>query len=158
MKNKFLVVIFLLLFAFVCVFSVDTFYKYNYPLKYKEDIIENASVFGENPAFVASIIRVESRFNPNAISRRGAMGLMQILPSTAEFIAEGLGVKNFFKGMLFEPSLNIKFGCYYLKFLRKKFSDEKTILSAYNAGEGVVRTWLKDEQYSNNGSTLKTVP
>lgn len=158
MKNKILVIIFLLLFAFASVFSVDTFYKYNYPLKYREEIVENARVFGKDPAFIASIIRVESRFNPNAVSRRGAVGLMQILPSTAEFIAKNLGVKNFSIEMLFEPSLNIKFGCYYLQFLGKKFEGERAVLSAYNAGEGVVRAWLKNEEYSDDGATLKHVP
>ena len=60
--------------------------------------------------------------------------------------------------MLLEPSINIKIGCYYLNYLSEKFSSVETMLCAYNAGEGVVRSWLKDESYSIDGVSLVKIP
>lgn len=86
-----------------------------------------------NPHLVAAMIHVESAFNPRAVSRKGACGLMQLLPETAK----RFGVKK--KKDLFDPSKNLEAGVKYLKWLTKRFGgDTKKILAAYNAGEGAV--------------------
>jgi soluble lytic murein transglycosylase-like protein len=82
------------------------------------------------PSLVDSVIRVESNYNPNAVSSAGAMGLMQLIPSTAR----RFGVNN-----TFHPEQNIEGGVRYLKYLMQLYKgDERLALAAYNAGEGAV--------------------
>lgn len=157
MKVKILVIVFLILFAFLCIFFAQSYYNYVYPLKYKEDIIHEAELNNLNPALVASIINAESGFEATAVSSKGAMGLMQIMPQTAKFVAEKLRI-DFNEDMLLEPAYNIKIGCYYLNYLNNKFQSQEALLSAYNAGEGVVKTWLKDQNYSVDGINLIKIP
>ena len=145
-------ILFLLFFTFV-------FYSVNYPLKYKNEIKQFSLKYGLKPELVASLINKESSFNKNAVSSAGAIGLMQILPSTALYISQMLKEEDVFKiEDLYNSGINIKYGCYYLKYLKNKFNDEKTFLAAYNAGETTVFNWLKNSNYSNDGKTLKHIP
>ncbi len=130
--------------------------RVNHPLNYREIIEENASDFGLNPALVAAIILCESSYNPDSISGDGAQGLMQLMPSTAEWIAESLNEPDFTSDRVFEPEVNIRFGCWYLKFLAKMFDNDPTkTIAAYHAGQGHVTTWLSNPVYSPDGVTLK---
>lgn len=100
---------------------------------YGELIYDIAVRHSINPHLVAALIHVESSFNPKAVSRKGAVGLMQLLPATAR----RFGVKS--KKDLFSPEKNIEAGIRYLSWLNKRFSgDVQKILAAYNAGEGAV--------------------
>ena len=138
--------------------GVYIFFVLSYPLKYKNTILTESAEFGLKPAVVSSVINAESGFNPEAISGSGAVGLMQILPSTGEFIADSLGFDYFETQMLLIPETNIEFGCFYLRYLLNKFGDEETAFAAYNAGEGIVKQWLKDPAYSANGVKLHYIP
>ena len=137
--------------------SVAIFYHVKYPLKYKKEIYTYAIGNDLSPTLVASLINVESSFNPNAKSNTGAIGLMQIMPTTGEFIAEMLN-EDFNSVNLYNPNTNIEYGCRYLRYLKEKFNDEKTMLYADNAGEGNVNLWLKNKTYSKNGVFLNSVP
>ncbi|HEX6898441.1 MAG TPA: lytic transglycosylase domain-containing protein [Thermoanaerobaculia bacterium] len=100
---------------------------------YGELIYDIAVRHSINPHLVAALIHVESAFNPRAVSRKGAMGLMQLLPETAR----RFGLKS--KKDLLNPEKNIEAGIRYLSWLNKRFSgDVQKILAAYNAGEGAV--------------------
>lgn len=129
--------------------------KYLYPIEHVEIIEQNCREFNLDMALVFSVINVESSFDERAVSGKGAKGLMQIMDSTAEFIAKKLNVYAF---DIFDESVNIKFGCYYLRYLLDKFSNEKTAIIAYNAGEGNVRRWLSEEEYSKDGENLHYIP
>lgn len=133
------------------------FYCIKYPIKYEDSINYYSTKYGLDSKLVASVINEESSFKPNAVSPAGAVGLMQILPSTGEYVADLLG-DDFTKINLKDPETNIKYGCYYLKYLKQKFSDEKTLLCAYNAGETNVLNWLKNEVYSKDGEKLDNIP
>lgn len=99
---------------------------------YGELIYEVAKRYSLNPHLVAALIHAESAFNPRALSRKGACGLMQLLPATASRF--GLGKKE-----IFEPSKNLEAGVRYLQWLSKRFNgDPVRVLAAYNAGEGAV--------------------
>ena len=124
---------------------------YVYPLKYREEIFLYSENYNLDKALVFSVVKVESDFREKAVSSKGAKGLMQITDKTANYIA--LLKKDSDFDML-KSKQNIEYGCYYLRYLMDKFSDTKTALVAYNAGEGKVKTWLKDKQYSSNGITL----
>ncbi len=123
--------------------------------KFYQFVSDSAARFGVSPALVYAVIRTESGFDENALSEKGALGLMQVLPSTAEFIAAKLKVENF---DLNDPQTNIFLGTAYLGYLSQRFTDEMAVLAAYNAGEGRVAEWLKNPDFSPDGKTLNKVP
>lgn len=129
--------------------------KYIYPINYKEEVFSSAEEFNLDPALVFSVIKAESNFDRQAVSKKGAIGLMQLKPSTAQSVAKQLGVTDF---DLTEADINIRLGCCYLNYLINRFKNEKTALAAYNAGESRVNEWLKNTEYSDNGVTLKKIP
>ncbi len=129
--------------------------KYIYPLGYKDEIITIADKYGLNRALIFAIIKTESDFKKDAVSSKNAKGLMQITDSTAKYIADMLGVEEY---DIFNVETNINFGCFYVKYLSEKFEDGKTAIVAYNAGEGNVKEWLKNNKYSEDGKTLKNIP
>lgn len=97
-----------------------------------------------DPFLVAAVIREESTFNPGAVSRTGAVGLMQIMPSTGRYIAERLGRKDFKRDDLLDPETNIRFGAWYLGHLARMF-DGRVVptVAGYNAGPGAASRWLE---------------
>lgn len=129
--------------------------RYEYPLKFKEEIISVANTYGFESALIFSVVKTESGFNEKAISQKGAKGLMQLVDGTAKYVAEMQGVEKY---DIFDVKTNLSFGCCYLKYLSKKFNNLKTALVAYNAGEGNVTEWLKNKEYSENGTALKEIP
>lgn len=126
-------------------------------MKYSDEIIEYSNEFEVTPALVASVINVESGYNDDATSQKGAKGLMQIMPSTGRWLAEKINEK-YDEELLLNASFNIKLGTYYLSYLIEQFDDERVALCAYNAGQGNVKEWLKNEEYSSDGKTLKEIP
>ncbi len=143
--------------AILICFGVSCYYSYFYPLDYKEAIVSCAKIYDLDPELIASIINVESSFNPNSVSNRGAIGLMQILPSTAEWVCNKIG-REFDEKDLYDPSVNIQIGGYYISYLLNYFSDESLALCAYNAGMGNVKKWLSSVEYSSDGEKLTTIP
>ena len=97
-----------------------------------ELVEESARNHGVDPLLVHSVIKAESNYNPNAVSNKGAQGLMQLMPATAR----DLGVKN-----PMNPKENIEGGVKFLKYLQTQFNDPALALAAYNAGEGAVRRY-----------------
>lgn len=94
---------------------------------------------------VAAIIREESTFNPRAISRAGAMGLMQIMPKTGEFIAMKTGEDPIDRNDLLKPELNVRFGSWYLGHLARRFNNNLVLtIAGYNAGPEAVERWVED--------------
>lgn len=129
--------------------------KFFYPLKYKDEIIAVADYYGFDRALVFSLVKTESGFDKNAVSEKGAKGLMQLTDATAEYVALKKGETEY---NVFEPKTNVDFGCFYLRYLFLEFADIDTALCAYNAGEGRVNEWLSDEKYSTDGVTLYKIP
>jgi soluble lytic murein transglycosylase len=94
-----------------------------------------------NPALLAAVIEQESKFNPDARSSTGAVGLMQLQPATAEGIAIRTGGSKFRLSDLTNPEINVRYGAWYLRHLLDKYHDERTALAAYNAGQENVDRW-----------------
>lgn len=138
--------------------SVFLFYQIRYPVKYQDTIKVYSARYGLDNELVASLINEESSFKANSKSNKGAVGLMQILPSTAEYIATNLLKEEYDKENLLNPETNIRYGCCYLNYLRNKFDDERTFLCAYNAGETNVIKWLNDKNLSENGRKIDNIP
>lgn len=118
-------------------------------LNYLEKIIHNESKSkGLDPDWVKAVVKTESNFNPKAVSHKGAQGLMQLMPETAE----SLGVED-----PFDPEENIKGGTDYLKNLLGKFKDKDLALAAYNAGPGAVKKYGGIPPYSETQNYVKKV-
>ncbi len=151
----------LLIIVFVFALSLagfKTIAAITHPIKYKNEILFYSREFNLKPELVASVINTESHFNKNAESNKNALGLMQIKLSTAQFLIDYYKLDfSIEKEDLFNEKINIKFGCLYLSYLNKKFNDINSSLAAYNAGETIVRTWLRDARYSD-GTKLTNIP
>jgi len=116
--------------------------RIRYPLRYKAIVRGHAQNYHLNPALLAAVIEVESKFRANAESQSGAIGLMQLMPSTAHGIAVHTGGSNFRTEDLYNPEINVRYGAWYLRHLLDKYEDERTALAAYNAGQDNVDRWL----------------
>ena len=153
-------------FLFLAMFGVSAVYGYLFPLRYVDDIATAATTFEVDPTLVASVINSESRYDHEAVSLKGAEGLMQILPSTAEYLAKKLKYGEY---DLKNPEDNIMLGTYYLSTLIDQFQDEDLALCAYNAGPGNVKNgwqaksmWTRKENsppypLKRRETTLKSV-
>ncbi len=131
--------------------------KRMYRLAYVEEIQTYAVEFSLDPCLVAAVIHTESRGNASAVSPKGAVGLMQIMPATGAWIAEKLEIAGYTEAALTRAPENIRLGCWYLRYLIDRYGDETLALAAYNAGPGNVDKWLADERYSANGA-LTNIP
>ena len=129
--------------------------KFVYPIKFSEQVNFYANQYDLNPLFVYSVIKIESSFDKRAKSNKNAKGLMQLTDKTAGYIAKLKGVEYY---DIYDVNTNVSFGCFYLRYLINRFDDEQTALVAYNAGEGNVREWLLNKEYSEDGVTLKIIP
>lgn len=149
----------LLVLIVVIIDNSTTVLKYNYPLKYKEHVLKYARQNNIDPYLVFAIIKAESNFDPNAVSKKNAKGLMQITDKTGAWAADKLKMKQYSVDELFKPEINIQLGCWYIGWLMKQFNnDENLVIAAYNGGNGNVNEWLKDKRLSNSGSSLERIP
>src|SRR3984957_8244640 len=111
-------------------------------------VAEAAKNFDVNPLLVDSVIQVESNYNPFAVSPKGAQGLMQLMPGTAQ----RFGVTD-----SFDPKQNIEAGVRYLKFLQNTFQDDRLAIAAYNAGEKAVARYKDVPPYAETVSYVAKV-
>jgi soluble lytic murein transglycosylase len=142
-----LLVLALLGFAIVGGFAVlrggvpDFIQRIRYPLRYDAIVRGHARNYRLDPALLAAVIYQESKFDAHVRSSSGAIGLMQLLPSTAQGIATHTGGSKFRTRDLDDPEINVRYGSWYLRHLLDKYGDEHTALAAYNAGQNNVDKW-----------------
>jgi len=132
-------------------------WKVLYPLPYEAAVRHEAAVNGLDPAFVAGLIRQESAFQANAVSSANALGLMQVLPSTAKLLAKEAHVR-YARKKLFEPDYNIKLGTLYVKDLLRRAGGPEQALAAYNAGEDRISTWSAERNYDGIAELVESIP
>jgi soluble lytic murein transglycosylase len=114
------------------------------PLRHEDVIRQQAADKHLDPTLIAGVIYVESHFRDQT-SHAGAKGLMQLMPSTADYIAHKSGGTRFEQGDLAKPQINIAYGSWYLRYLLQKYhGNEPLALAAYNAGEGKVDEWWSE--------------
>jgi soluble lytic murein transglycosylase len=159
-KLKYLLLILVTAFIVMSTYNYrDDILKVFYPLKYSEYVFRYSQQYNIDPYLVFSVIRVESRFDINAYSKKGAKGLMQITDKTGEWAAKQSNIRNFNSEKLFDPEYNIRLGCWYLNNLVNQFGGDITLaLAAYNGGSGNVEKWLKNREYSSTGEKLEKIP
>ena len=131
-----------------------------YPLRYSTIVRAHAHNYDLNPALLAAVIDEESKFRADAKSSAGAVGLMQLLPATAQGIAIHTGGSKFVTSDLYDPEINVRYGAWYLHHLLLKYGDERVALAAYNAGQQNVDTWRaegKGVQFPETRAYVDTV-
>lgn len=130
-----------------------------YPIAYREEIEQASANAGVDPFLVAAVIRVESNFRPDRESRKGAIGIMQIMPETAEWMLERDKDKDSKLTRLHDPQVNINLGTAYLGLLHQQFQyDQVKAIASYNAGPGNVNKWLSGDIWDGRLETSDSIP
>lgn len=159
-----------LLIVVIVVISTNAFWRMMYPIQYQYNIQKAASYAQIDPLLVASVIRVESKFETHDVSHAGAVGLMQLMPDTAEWVAQQIRKQNMGSNQAIEqlpedakklasPQYNILLGSWYLKSLVKQFhGNGAAAIAAYNAGPKRVQTWLRDGTWNGQLQNITEIP
>jgi soluble lytic murein transglycosylase len=135
------------------------FWERLYPLPWADELRERAKPYELDPYLVAGLIRQESEFNPRAVSRAGAMGLMQVMPAVGRELARRLGVSGYSTSRLHDPDISLRFGTFHLREALDTFEqDLELTLAAYNAGASRARTWVTWGDFQEPGEFVETIP
>lgn len=157
-KKRVLLLIFM---GFIAILFLNSYWlSLFYPIHYKDEIRSSAQHYEVDPFMIAAIIKVETNFKNSSESPKGALGLMQIMPDTANWVI--------MKTKLLEvtldevkdiPEKNIEIGTWYLKSLSEQFDGNQiAMIAAYNAGPTNVRNWLKTGKWDGQLETTKQIP
>ena len=138
-------------------FFYDKYERSAYPKQYEEYVEKYASDYGVPEYLVYAVIKTESDFQSGAVSEAGAVGLMQMMPDTFNWLTT-LTKEKLDTGLLYDPETNIKYGTYYLSYLYLKYGSWDTVYAAYNAGEGNVDKWLGDALEVDGAKKLESIP
>jgi soluble lytic murein transglycosylase len=145
-------------------FAVDvpelprTYWEALFPKPYWSDLKRFSAANDLDPYLVASLIRQESEFNPNAISHANAVGLMQLLPVTGKKVAKDVKLRHFNASQLYTPAVNLELGTHYFKSMVDKFGSFEYALAAYNAGSDRVQDWLSAGKYRDPQEFVESIP
>ena len=126
---------------------------------YRQEICRFAAQYGIDPAYTAAIIKRESDYDPKAVSRVGAMGLMQMMPDSYDWIAPKCGLDKNDKNALFIPENAIRTGCYLLGYIAPMFDGDPILTAcAYHAGWGNVKGWVEKYAADKKHLTIDEIP
>lgn len=163
MPRKFLIISVILLAAYFLISVPSVQKKFLYPFPYRPTVEKYSARWQVDKFLSIAVMKVESNFSESANSQSGAVGLMQIMPETAAWIAYRLGetpeeisadIKN-----LREPETNIRYGTWYLAELEQEFKGNDVLaLAAYNAGRGNVYDWMEKNHWDENFSDVDKIP
>ena len=120
--------------------------RFVFPVSHRAEIVESASRHGIDTRLVCAVISCESGWKENAQSGVGAIGLMQVMPTTAETLANFGYVDPYYYDMnnLADPAANIEYGCACLNYLDDNLESQDQVIAAYNAGLGSLQSWMID--------------
>lgn len=137
----------------------DSIYKLAYQLHYQDSINDYSKLYRLDPFLVTALIREESYFNPKAGSSAGAMGLMQLMPGTASFIASKNGIRYTGVSALYNPVKNIELGCAYLDYTKERLHEDNMLaVASYNGGPNIVKNWKNTLNYRNFDEFIENIP
>jgi len=134
------------------------FWEMVYPFGWRSEVSEAAQRAGLDPFLVAAVVREESSYYPRAVSRAGARGLMQLMPATAQPMAENRGLAFRNGQLLDEPDANLEIGTSFLAGLVREFGDPRVALAAYNAGPRRAREWWKARKIDDVEAWVEQIP
>lgn len=165
LKNvkRFLILILIcitLLILVLKVFKVENIIlKSIYPIEYSEYVYKYSEQYGVDPLLMFSLIKAESNFKTDGVSSRNAIGLMQLMDSTAEEVAKNIQMEYNSDTTLYNPEENIQLGIKYFSELMKYYDQNYILaLAAYNAGIGNVKNWIDKGIIKEDGSDIENIP
>jgi soluble lytic murein transglycosylase len=130
-----------------------------FPKAYWSDVRKYSTMAGLDPYLVASLIRQESEFNPVAVSRANAIGLMQLLPKTGKTVARQIKLPRYNPSQLYTPAANLQLGTRYFKSMADRYNGQfEYALAAYNAGSDRVDEWLGQGHYRDAQEFVESIP
>lgn len=130
-----------------------------FPKPYWNELTRYANANGLDPYLVASLIRQESEFNPQAVSHANAWGLMQLLPPVGKKLAREVRMRHFSQEQLTDPNINIQLGTRYFKQIVDSFDGQvQYALAAYNAGTDRVKDWQAQGPYRDINEFVESIP
>ena len=130
-----------------------------FPQPYWAELSADAQANGLDPYLVAALIRQESEFDPQAVSRANAVGLMQLLPSVGKSLAKKQGERHFSANELLDPATNLRLGTADLRQSINRYSGQiEYALASYNAGDTPVRQWIAFNDYKDIPEWVESIP
>ena len=151
-------ILIILIIGFILVINIkEQMMKSMYKKEYSEYVEKYSKEYKVEADLIYAIIKAESNFESDAISKQNAQGLMQLMYSTAEEIAESIDLE-LTKENIFEPEINIQLGTKYISNLLQKYECVEVALAAYNAGSGNVDKWIKNGTIKSDGSDIENIP
>jgi len=141
----------------VLLFKIDILSKI-YPKEYSEYVEKYSEEYEIDPLLIYSIIKTESNFKEDAKSKSNAIGLMQVMLSTAKEMGDKLEIEEITEEQLYIPETNIRIGIKYFKILLEKYNNYNLAIIAYNAGMGNVDNWLENGIIDGNGENIEDIP
>ena len=135
--------------------------KIIYKKEYTEYVSKYSQKYNVDENLIYAVIKAESNFNPNANSSKNAIGLMQLIESTAQEVCKKVDLQFTSQGLkekLLEPEININIGTKYLSILIEKYQNIEIAVTAYNAGIGTVDNWIEKGIIKSDGSDIEKIP
>ncbi len=162
-KKQIVITVIVLILCMVIAFSniPNRIQKIIYKKEYAEYVQKYSKEYNVDENLVYALIKAESNFNPDAKSSKNAIGLMQLMESTAQEICKKMDLQisnNQLTEKLLEPETNINIGTKYLSILIQKYGNIEIAITAYNAGIGTVDTWIEKGIIKADGSDIENIP
>lgn len=157
-KRKTYIIFFMLFLVFLLI-NTTWLWKLMYPIKYEKEIKQYSEQYGLDPYLILAIIQVETGFETDKISKKGAFGLMQLMPETSDWIIEQGRFPEYCDEELLEPAININLGSWYLASIYNKFDNNiVATIAAYNAGPSIVNKWLTNGTWDGTEENINQIP
>ena len=135
------------------------FWQMAYPLPWRSSLEQYAAQYSLDPFILAGLIRQESEFDTNAVSRSNARGLTQVMPATGRWLSPKVGIRGFTTAMLHTADANLRLGSFYMRMMLDTLdSNLEFTLAAYNAGKGRVDKWRTWFDYREPAEFVESIP
>ena len=158
MRRIILILCAIVLILLIILLNFTNIQKLIYRQDYSEYVEKYAKENNIDSLLVYAIIKAESNFDDDAVSNKGATGLMQLMNETAEEVAQNESIEFVSNDSLYNPEINIQIGVTYFANLLEIFGNVAIALAAYNAGMGTVQSWIDDGIIKANGSDIENIP
>lgn len=130
-----------------------------FPMPFRESLERHSRNYDLDPYLVAALIRQESEFDPRAVSRANAHGMMQVMPANGVVYGRKFGIRGYSRASLFNPDINMKFGTYHLRTVLDSLGGKwEQTLAAYNAGKSRVDKWMARATYREPAEFVESIP
>lgn len=158
MRKIVLILSLIIIILIVILFNVKSLLKIIYRQDYSEYVEKYAKENNIDPLLIYAIIKAESNFDEEALSNKGAAGLMQLMDNTAKEVASNELIEYESGTTLYNPEKNIQIGIKYYVNLKEIFKNDNLALAAYNAGMGTVNNWINEGIIKEDGSDIENIP